>query len=137
MKRLILFIGIVAVGLGLNSCNNDDGVNFHFTALEITSVQLPATFQLGARYQVLVNYIRPDDCTYFEGFDIVKKDTTVRNVVVVGSVIDDKTCVGPGEEMQATFTFEVRYDQTYIFRFWQGEDENGDPIFLEIQVPVE
>jgi hypothetical protein len=24
----------------------------------------------------------------------------------------------------------------YIFRFWQGEDDNGDPIYLTIEVPV-
>lgn len=138
MKRLVLIFGMVAIGFGLNSCKlDDDGVNFHFAPLEVVDVVLPESFQLNGRYQIIVTYNRPDDCTFFEGFDVVEKDVTVRNVVVVGSVITDRDCTEQAEEVQATFNFVVLYDQTYTFRFWQGEDENGDAKFLEVEVPVE
>jgi len=34
------------------------------------------------------------------------------------------------------FNFVVLYEEPYVFRFWQGEDSNGEAQFLEIQVPV-
>lgn len=40
--------------------------------------------------------------------------------------------------MEQEISFKVHALQTspYIFRFWQGEDNNGDPIYLTIEVPV-
>jgi hypothetical protein len=137
MKRLAVIFGILFTVLIGTSCNNDDGVNFHFTALEITGATLPDSFQLNERYQITVTYTRPNDCTYFEGFDVVQKDLTVRDVVAIGSVLTDEACAESTEEVQATFNFVVLYDQTYLFRFWQGEDENGNPIYLQVEVPVE
>ncbi len=138
MKRLAFLYGILFIFLvTTTSCNNDDGVNFHFTALEIIGAELPESFQLNGRYQITVSYNRPDDCTYFEGFDIVQKDLTVRDVVAIGSVITNEVCAESPEVVQATFNFVVLYNETYLFRFWQGEDENGGPKYLEVEVPVE
>ena len=137
MKRLVLILGAIAMCFGLNSCNlDDDGVNFHFAALEVVDVELPESFEFNGRYQITVTYNRPDDCTFFEGFEVSEKDTTVRNVVVVASVITDRECTPQAEEVEATFNFVVLYNETYVFRFWQGEDQNGDPKFLEVEVPV-
>tara|TARA_R110002167_G_scaffold206691_5_gene410742 strand:+ start:5015 stop:5431 length:417 start_codon:yes stop_codon:yes gene_type:complete len=138
MKRFVLFIGMAILCFGFNSCDVDDGVNFHFEALPIVNAEVPASFQMYGRYQIAVTYNRPDDCTFFEGFDVVKKDVTERNVVVIGSIVTDRECADLADEvLRATFNFEVLYDQTYLFRFWQGEDEDGEPKYLEIEVPVE
>jgi hypothetical protein len=36
----------------------------------------------------------------------------------------------------ATFNFIVTSNGSYIFKFWQGEDENGEDQYLTIEVPV-
>ncbi len=136
MKRFAILIGIVLLAVGINSCDNDDGVNFHFAALQVVAAEVPESFDLNGQYQITVTYNRPDDCTFFEGFDVVEEATTTRNVVVVGSVITDRECNEKLEEVEATFNFVVLHNQDYLFRFWQGEDENGDAQYLEIEVPI-
>ncbi|RKN82713.1 hypothetical protein [Ulvibacterium marinum] len=130
----IIFYSLLV--LGLSSCNlGDDGPNFHFTALQITSAELPESFDLNGTYEIKVTYVRPDGCTFFEGFDFVKEDVTVRNVVAVGSVRTDQACTAAVEEEEATFVFVVLFDEPYTFRFWQGTEDGTDEYF-EVEVPV-
>ena len=34
------------------------------------------------------------------------------------------------------FLFQVIYDQPYTFKFWKGENSDGEPQFMTIDVPV-
>ncbi len=136
MKKLALLSMLTVCCLIGNSCNTDDGANFHFAALKTLRAEVPDSFQLNEKYNITVTYERPDGCTFFEGFDVTSGDTTVRNVVVIGTVFSDSTCPPEMEEVEVAFDFVVLYNQTYTFRFWQGKDENGENLFLEIEVPV-
>ncbi len=136
MKRITIILGIITLCFGFNACDNDNGVNFHFAALQVVGAEVPESFDLNGQYQITVTYNRPDDCTFFEGFDVLEEATTTRNVFVVGSIITDRECTEQLEEVEATFNFVVLHDQDYLFRFWQGEDENGEAQYLEIEVPI-
>jgi hypothetical protein len=136
MKR-VFFLPLVASFTLFTSCDIDDDVNYHFEALEVKSVEMPEAFDYGEIYKIKVTYFRPNNCTFFEGFDVVKEDLTTRKVVTIGTVIEDQEdCSGTGEDLVATFNFEVLYDEPYLFRYWTGEDANGEPSYLEITVPV-
>jgi hypothetical protein len=136
MKR-VFFLLLVASFTLMTSCELDDDVNYHFEALQVKSVEMPEAFDYGEIYKIKVTYIRPNNCTFFEGFDVVKEDLTTRKVVTIGTVIEDEDdCSGTAEDLVATFNFEVLYDEPYLFRYWTGEDTNGEPIYLEITVPV-
>lgn len=136
MKDLRVWLSFLLV-LGLFSCNLDDNnSNYHFLPLQITDVGLPESFDLNATYEVSVTFIRPNSCVFFEGFDIRKTGTTVRNVVVVGSELEGQECAQVIEEVTETFNFLVLYTEPYVFRFWAGEDENGVSEYIEITVPV-
>ena len=136
MKQLKVWIGLFLL-LGLTACElEDDSIKYHFVPLQITSVDMPDSFTLNETYQIDVTFIRPSDCTFFEGFDVRQEDITVRNVVAIGSEIDDQQCAQVIEEVTESFNFMVIYDQPYLFRFWTGEDANGVSEYLEITVPV-
>ena len=136
MKR-VFFLLLVASFTLFTSCDIDDDVNYHFEALQVKSVEMPEAFDYGEIYNIKVTYFRPNNCTFFEGFDVVKEDLTTRKVVTIGTVIEDEEeCTGSGEDLVATFNFEVLYEEPYIFRYWTGEDANGEPTYLEITVPV-
>ncbi|MBU2904951.1 MULTISPECIES: hypothetical protein [Arenibacter] len=136
MKR-VFFLLLVASFTLFTSCDIDDDVNYHFEALQVKSVEMPEAFDYGEIYKIKVTYFRPNNCTFFEGFDVVKEDLTTRKVVTIGTVIEDEEeCTGTGEDLVATFNFEVLYDEPYLFRYWTGEDANGEPTYLEITVPV-
>jgi len=137
MKRLFFTI-LGTLTLLLGSCNLDnDEPNFHFEPLRIVSAELPESFQLNQTYQITVTYELPNNCTGFSGFDVTQSDTTVRNVVVFGSVRTDREfCTEETIEEQATFNFVCNYSDTYMFRFWQGVSAEGEQEYFEVEVPV-
>ena len=138
MKRTFMAFCAFAVALAFTSCDlGDDGPNFHFVPLQIESVEMPELFDLNETYEINVTYTIPDGCTYFEGFDVVKEEVTTREVVAIGSQRTDQVeCTQAIREEMASFNFIVVYDEPYLFRFYQGDDANGDPQFLEVEVPV-
>lgn len=137
MRRLFLAFVLVVIAFIVSSCLKDDAPTIEFHALQIVDADVPESFTFNGRYKITVTYVRPDDCTHFEVFDVVQKDTTIREVVAIGSMFVDQQCAQVVTEQQESFLFDVKYDQPYLFRFWQGKDSNGEPIFLDIEVPVE
>lgn len=137
MRRcFMVFAGAIALVLGGCSLNDDD-VNFHFTALEITDFDVPESFDFNETYTISVTYLKPDACTFYEGFDVRKEALTVRNVVAVGSVrTDDQACTQAVIEETASFNFSVIYTDPYTFKFYTGENSDGQPEYLEVLVPV-
>ena len=101
----MLFTALTFLGCSLG----DDQENFHFVALPITSVEMPDSFVLNETYQIKVKYLRTSDCEYFEGFDIVKEETTVRNVAAIGSKLSDSDdCKEIEQEIETSFNFVVQ-----------------------------
>lgn len=137
MKRLFLAVVPVLLSFAINSCNTDDDASFQFVALEIVAADVPESFSLNGKYEITVTYVKPDNCTHIEGFDVVRRDTTIREVVAIGSNYISQECDQAATELKKSFIFEVLYDQPYLFRFWTGEDADGEPLFLDIEVPVE
>lgn len=138
MKRTFLALCAFAVVLLSNSCDlGDDGPNFHFVPLRIESVDMPESFDLNETYEINVTFTVPDGCTLYEGIDVTKEEETTRKVVAVGSQrTDQEICTETAREEESSFSFVVLYSEPYLFRFYQGDDVNGDPLFLEIEVPV-
>ncbi|MFD0795919.1 hypothetical protein ACFQZJ_00490 [Maribacter chungangensis] len=136
-KKLMLLLFCTGVLLGGCSLDDDDVQNFHFATLRINSATLPDAFELNETYEVSVDYTLPNNCAFFEGFEVTQEDTTVRNVVAIGSVRTDQVgCSEESIEGQASFNFTVIHNQPYTFRFYQGENSEGEHEFLEVDVPV-
>ena len=132
-----MFLTLVLTFL-CNGCSiDDDDANFHFTALEIVDAEVPESFVLNETYKITVNYLKPDSCTYYEGFDVVKDSLTTRSVVAIGAVrtdIDD--CMEELIQETASFNFQVIYTEPYTFKFYTGVNCDGEAEYLEIVVPV-
>jgi len=132
-----IFLLLCFLALGLQSCKlEDDRVNFRFVPLQIVSADVPEFFELNETYEIRVRYLRPSGCVFFEGFDITSEATTVRNVVAIGSDFYEESCTLAVEELETSFNFICLYEDTYLFRFWSGEDENGEQQYIEMEVPV-
>ena len=136
IKKYALVVAFFSLILG--GCSlEDDETNFFFTSLPIESAVLPESFNLNETYKINVTYSLPDGCTSYEGFDVTKEDNTIRNVVAVGVAMTDLvSCTQEVTQEEASFNFIVKYNQPYTFRFYQGENSDGEPEFLELVVPV-
>ncbi|CAM3412204.1 hypothetical protein [Zobellia roscoffensis] len=140
MGKLYLKLLTIAFALTTVSCSlNDDDINFKYTPLEITGATLPDTFELGEVYDVNVNILRTNDCNLFDRFDVTRSftDTSqIRTVSAIGIALEKDSCADVNDEIEDLFQFEVLYTEPYIFRFYTGDDVEGEAEFIEIEVPV-
>lgn len=136
-NRIFFSLMLSALLLLVTGCSLEDQENFHFVTLPIIGVEMPETFELNKTYEIKVKYQRTSDCTFFEGFDVIKEGTTTRNVAAIGSMLsDDDNCKEILQEVETSFNFIVLYQDTYLFKFYTGKDENDEAQYLEIEVPV-
>jgi len=49
---------------------------------------------------------------------------------------EELSCTQAIQEQKSTFNFRVDYTETYVFRFWQSEDADGNQEYFEVLVPV-
>lgn len=132
IKRL--FFVIFAVVLFV-SCSDDDGTSYHYELLPAEDAMVPEEFAYGEIYNLTVKYIVPDNC-YIDSDILYEYDQDARNVAVISLVIDENNCDVLDLEQELTFQVHALQSSPYIFRFWQGDDENGEPIYLIVEVPV-
>ncbi|UCD61118.1 MAG: hypothetical protein JSV59_00640 [Flavobacteriaceae bacterium] len=136
MKRIVTLFFALSIFV-LSSCSvTDDEPDYYFIPLQVVSAELPQSFMLHETYEIKVTYILPNGCASFEGFDVTPIAQTTRNVVPIGSQFDDPDCVDGGAEVEGSFNFVCLYSDTYLFRFWKGENESGEQEYLEFEVPV-
>ena len=135
MKKLL------ALSLALILCascdlNDDNSGNYSFEILPVDSVDIPSEFVLGETYPITVTYLKPSTCHSFREFYYVK-NLNERTVAPIMYVFENNNCETLDDVTEdATFNFIVTSNGSYIFKFWQGEDANGDDLYLTIEVPV-
>ena len=123
------------------SCSvDDDGTNYSLEVLPVESVDIPTEFSLGEVYPITVSYFRPSTCHSFREFYYLKENNE-RTVAPINYVfeheIEQNGCTNLEDNLvEETFNFIVTSNGSYIFKFWQGEDNNGEDQYLIIEVPV-
>lgn len=83
-----------------------------------------------------MTYNKPDSCTDLQSFNGIPEDPVTIVVEAIGARSEDKTCPAVVTEETNKFSIDVQYDETYTFKFWQGEDSTGAPLFLTVEIPV-
>lgn len=134
MKKLLILCLTLTVCL---SCSvDDDHANFSFEILTVENVDIPETFMLGEIYPITVSYLSPSTCHGFKEFYYLKENNE-RTVAPITYVYENNDCESLEDSIVAsTFNFKVTSNGSYIFKFWQGEDEAGETQYLTIEVPV-
>lgn len=135
MKYLWIIIAFIAA-ISITSCElPDEGLRVSYDVVAIDSVQLPATFNFGETYDIPVFYKRPTSCHVFEGFNITA-DLNIRAISTVLARLDSGNCVDENLTEEQTIRFRAASNGSYVFRFFNGLDDNNDPIYLEYIVQV-
>ena len=134
MKKYLLLMGVVISTL--TSCGiDDDAQSFYFEILPIESVELPEEFMFGDTYEIFIDYIRPSSCYVFNDF-LYQVNDQERTVGIWNTVYTDNACEEDPETVTVSFEFIVNSNETYVFKFFQGQDEDGVDQYLIIEVPV-
>ncbi len=135
MKRLLVLC-LSLLLFASCSLNDDDGKNYSFEVLPVESVDIPDSFELGETYPITISYFRPTTCYSFKELYYLKENNE-RTVAPITYVFENNDCTNLEDDLvEATFNFIVTSNGSYIFKFWQGEDTNGEDQYLTIEVPV-
>ena len=136
MKKLFFFGFIIAA---FWSCSLDDSANedFQFEILPIESASVPDEMSFGEVYTIGYSYFRPSTCHGFNDLYYVADDN-IRTVAVINTVVNNNACQDLTNELvERSFSFFVQNNSdSIIFKFWQGEDDNGQDIYLVFEVPI-
>jgi len=119
----------------LSSCSDDDGLDYHYELLAVEDAIVPEEFEFGKIYTITIKYVVPDDCYVYSDV-LYEYQEDARNIAVISTVIDDKSCAVLDFQDELNFNIRALQSSPYILNFWQGDDENGDPIYLIKEVPV-
>ncbi len=135
-KFLLLFMAFAA----LSGCSQDDDSADSFLRIfvPVISAEFPKTFTAGQEYTIKVRYSPPTRCHEFDGMDYEIDENEIYIGVANSFSPNDPSCnEEEGLTAETSFSFTPETNDFYIFNFWRGQDEEGEPLFLTIKVPVE
>ena len=117
------------------SLDSEGPGSFYTEFMPITNVSVPDVFTNGESYDIFVSYNRPSDCYVFNNV-VYQTSLNERTVAVINTVYTDRDCIGANEEIEVSFNIFVNSLETYVFKFYQGENENGQDLYHIVEVPV-
>lgn len=133
------FFSLIVFASLLSSCSLDDSnsANYYLEVLPIDSVDMPETFIHGNTYEISMTYTRHSSCYNFNDF-IYEINGNERTVAIVNTVYygGDTLCIEEEESVTVSFDFVVSGTETYLFKFYQGEDDEGVDQYYLVEVPV-
>ena len=135
MKRLVIYFLMLS---SLLSCNvsDDDAIRIQYEILPVESYILPDEFELGEVYEIMLSYVRPTTCHAYHDIYYVS-ESNERTIAIVNKVfVDNNNCEDITSELETSFSFQALNTGSYIFKFWQGTDANGNDEYITVEVPV-
>ena len=135
MIKKILVTFLVAIALVSCSLGDDNDNNLELRTLPVRDYVLPTEFEYGLSYTLKVEYDLPDGCHTF--YDLYYKQEEASRIVAITAIADTKVdCAEIIVAKEHEFVVNVAQSRDYTFRFWKGEDSNGNDIFEDVIVPV-
>jgi hypothetical protein len=136
--RMKNFISLSLIAFLVVGCSTDDD-NYHDFSLEYVSAvsaDVPDEFIYGQTYRINVTIELPNSCYFYYNQYDYRYEGTSRLIYPIGHVDEGIPCTPNSRE--TTFSIPVRalQQEPYIFKFYQGEDADGEDVFLTIEVPV-
>ncbi len=133
--RYLLF-AMMTVAVTTVSCNDDNDHDYHLEYVKVTDADVPDEFIFGQTYRLNVTVELPSGCYYFyEQYDYFYEGTS-RLIYPIAHVHDGEPCTLNIRETVFSIPVQALQREPYIFKFYQGEDADGQDIFLTIEVPV-
>jgi hypothetical protein len=132
------FIALFLFTLLIVGCDVDDD-NYHEHHLEyigVVDVELPDEFIFGSTYEINITIELPNSCYFYYGQYDYFHEGTSRLIHPIVHVDDDVACTQSIIETTFSIPVQALQDEPYIFKFYQGEDTNGENLYLTIEVPV-
>lgn len=132
MKKILAILLLVSI---LSCSVSDDSLRSHTEILPIESVNMPDEFLVNHSHPIELLYYLPSSCHAFNDIYYTINENE-RTVAIVSRVFETNGCEEIITEIETSFNFRPTELGTYIFKFWQGEDVNGDDQYYIVEIEV-
>ena len=135
LKSILLLVTLLTLSF-LTSCTlkDDRGINYITVFTPIESVEMDSEFNFGQTHIITMTYEIPNSCYEFNNFAYTVNDNQ-RTIAIINTVYD-RSCEEQTESVEVSLNFTVTVNETHIFKFWKGKDEEGEDVYQIIEVPV-
>lgn len=135
MKRYILILFVAVISFSSCSLESEEQISFSLVFLPIETAEVPTEFELGETYSITIRYFLPSACYQFS--DIYYDYDENSRIIAVNSILNnDEICTQALIEQEHTFSVICSQQENYVFKFWQGENSQGEDQYLIVEVPV-
>jgi hypothetical protein len=135
MKKLYYIF--IYFGL-LFSCSLDD-TPIDATRLEILpihNISFPEYFEYNQIYNIEYSYVKPTVCHSFHSL-FYEEDNDERTIAVMSITYESNYCESSEELETRSFNFHCTNEEgVYIFKLWQGKNDEGEDIYISYTVPI-
>lgn len=142
MKKLLLLLALVTFGI-FSSCSPEgsDHPEFTLELVPVQDVEMPEFFERGRTYDLTLFYSMPSDCHYLNNIIPEQAGENVWVVAIEAFVVDNPDCNQfeqmVMEEVIVQFTCTTSYSgDSCTLKFYNGDDYDGNPRFIERTIPV-
>lgn|SRR5690606_15125075 len=134
LKKFLLIVGLPFLSI---SCLDDepvhDNVTFHYKQIDSVHIE-----QINPIYQVTkikTFFTKNNSCEHFADYDYGIFGN-IRHVTMITAKFNDQACNEIAQVDSAYLNFRPEQRGNYIFKFWAGNDENNEPIFIEKEIYI-
>ena len=137
MKSLKWMVAMMLTGFVFNACLDDEPTTqVIYKYAPIDSVYVGEIHPSRQVTEITTYFTRQNECEIFFDYDY-QISGTERTVSLVTSNLQSNDCIDISEVASNKLQFKPENSGLYTFRFWAGNDENDEPIFIirEIEIP--
>jgi hypothetical protein len=137
MKKYVLLV-VVFISIFTSCSLENENPVLSTEVLLIDSVVVPEQFVQGEIYEITITYTRPSLCYEFYDF-IYEINGQERTIAVVNKVLyanESPSCLDDPQQVTVNFDFTVSGTEPYLFKFYQGENDEGLDQYFLVEVPV-
>jgi len=137
MKSIKWILVLMITGLFVTSCLDDEPtLNVAYEYASIDSIMVGEIRPAREVTEITTYFTRYSECETFFDYDY-QISGNERTVSIVISDLQVEDCLNITEASSHILQFRPETGGTYTFRFWAGNDENDEPIFIvqEIEIP--
>lgn len=137
MKNFTLFILLLVT---LASCSSDDidDIDFTYELMPISAATIPDTLTFEQDALISLSYLRPSTCHAFAGFNVIENEQEI-TLSILNTVVQNASNCENLDNVTASenFEFVVEREDYYVFKIFEGLDEEGNEVYLTKEVMVQ
>lgn len=135
MRKIFFALSLVLLFSGC-SADDEPTPRLVYEFVPIVSTNLPEEFTAGESYELLFTYSLPTSCHNYKAINVEPLEDGSTGIGVIAYYDANKECNEVARTAETGFDFVAGEEEFYIFKFWQGQNEQGENQFLTVEIPV-